>query len=814
MIRIKNISSLLFLFIIWNCSIAQNLMVNGTVNSNNQIISQAEIIVVETQRKTLTDSLGNFLLYFDKAGNYTISVFKQNFQTEIKRIKITSKNAIIPLNINFDIKPFEQNLSEVTVASKKDNNFGISQLKSVEGTAIYAGKKSEVIDMDNVAANKATNNSRQIYAKVAGLNIWENDGAGIQLGIGGRGLNPNRVSNFNTRQNGYDMSADALGYPESYYSPPAEAIERIEIVRGAASLQYGTQFGGFINFKLKDGNENKKLELISRQTVGSFGFFNTFNSIGGKSGKWKYYTFYQYKTGNGWRENSEFNVQTAHANLRYQINPKMEIGVEYTYMHYLAHQAGGLTDRKFQEDPQQSIRDRNWFQVDWNLAAINYNYKINDRTTLNSRTFSLVAGRDALGFLGSINRVDPLGERNLLKDDFTNFGSEVRLIHRYDFIKNTSIILVGARYYHGFTDRKQGNGSDGNDANFSYLRPNNLEHSDYDFPSQNVALFAENIFYLSKKWSVTPGLRFEYIDTRSKGYYKVKSTDLAGNILFENNIQDNRNNNRNFILAGIGTSYKTDENLEYYANFSQNYRSINFNDMRIVNPNAKVDPNLKDETGYSADIGLRGNYKGIIYFDFSAFLLSYNNRIGSILVQDQKLFNYYQLRTNISDSKSYGIETFFEVDLFKLTKINKPNQRLSVFSNFSLMDAKYINSENSAIDGNKVELVPPIIFKTGISYTYKRLKLNYQFSYTQEHFTDATNSISTAEAVNGIIPSYSVMDFTASYQFKKYFSLSSGINNLLNSYYFTRRAAGYPVRNYSCRTKKFIFNTPIQIINN
>jgi Fe(3+) dicitrate transport protein len=142
----------------------------------------------------------------------------------------------------------------------------------VEGTTINAGKKSEVIVLDDINANTATNNSRQIFSKVAGLNIWENDGAGIQLGIGGRGLSPNRVTNFNTRQNGYDLSADALGYPESYYSPPAELTDRIEILRGASSLQYGTQFGGLINFKLKDGPTDKPFEFTSRETGGSWGF--------------------------------------------------------------------------------------------------------------------------------------------------------------------------------------------------------------------------------------------------------------------------------------------------------------------------------------------------------------------------------------------------------------------------------------------------------------------------------------------------------------------------------------------------------------
>ena len=57
------------------------------------------------------------------------------------------------------------------------------------------------------------------------------------------------------------MSADALGYPESYYSP-MEA-EKIEIIRGAASIQYGPQFGGLVNFILHKGSEDKPLEVAS-----------------------------------------------------------------------------------------------------------------------------------------------------------------------------------------------------------------------------------------------------------------------------------------------------------------------------------------------------------------------------------------------------------------------------------------------------------------------------------------------------------------------------------------------------------------------
>src|SRR5580704_10851530 len=201
--------------------------------------------------------------------------------------------------------------------------FGITRLKDVDGAGIYSGKKSEVIVLKDITANTATNNSRQIYSRVAGLNIYENDGgAGTQLAIGGRGLDPNRVSNFNTRQNGYDISADALGYPESYYTPPAEVLDRIEVVRGAASLQYGTQFGGIINFRMRTGPDSAKAQIVTRLTRGSFGFINTSTGIGGTIGRLNYYAFYQHKSGNGWRPNSQFNVNTGYLAATWQATNK------------------------------------------------------------------------------------------------------------------------------------------------------------------------------------------------------------------------------------------------------------------------------------------------------------------------------------------------------------------------------------------------------------------------------------------------------------------------------------------------------------
>ena len=85
-----------------------------------------------------------------------------------------------------------------------------------------------------------------------------------------------------------------------------------------------------------------------------------------------------------------------------------------------------------------------------------------------------------------------------------------------------------------------------------------------------------------------------------------------------------------------------------------------------------------------------------------------------------------------------------------------------------------------------------INFKTGLNISYKKIKTNIQSTYLSSQFTDASNSInSDLSGVIGIIPSYTVLDLSFSYSDKR-FKFEASINNILNDYYFTKRATGYP----------------------
>ncbi|MDB5136947.1 MAG: hypothetical protein JWP37_3550 [Mucilaginibacter sp.] len=754
-------------------------------------VSNATIALKGTSLAAASDTTGNYQLRAVPQGKYSLTVSVVGYKPISKDLKVNSS-----LIVNVQLADSIQQLQTVAIKAGKEPTFGVTRLRAVEGTTINAGKKSEVVVLDDITANKATNNTRQIYSKVAGLNIWENDVAGLQLGIGGRGLNPNRVTNFNMRQNGYDISADALGYPESYYTPTAEMTDRIEVLRGASSLQYGTQFGGLINYKLKEGPADKPFELTANETAGSWGFWNTSTSVGGTDGKLQYYAFFQHKQGDGWRPNSEFNANVGYTSLTYKATDKFSITLQYTHEDYLAHQPGGLTDAEFAVAPRQSIRARNWFKINWNLGAVLLNYRINDNLTFNSRFFGLIAGRYAIGDLDLINRIDVGADRDLYKDKYTNYGNESRLLYTYKINNEPQNLLVGIRYYKGHTTREQGLGNDGStgnptDFNYGSAQTDLNAYSHYTFPNDNVALFAENIFRLTSKFSMIPGLRFEDIVTKADGNYSIVNTDQAGNVIFNEPVHDVKNNSRHFVIGGIGLSYYQNEALQFYGNISQNYRAINFNDLYSIAKATQVNPNLKDETGYSADIGLRGNITSVFNYDVSLFMIHYNNRIGTIEASDAS-FNTFRYRTNIAASRNLGLESFAELELLHFINGGNKDAKLSVFSNLALINARYVNSANPAFNNKKVELAPDVVFKTGLTYKNKRFSASYQVAYTSSQFTDATNAVLTADAVDGLVPAYTVMDLSASYKLSKTFSLSGTVNNLANKMYFTRRADSYP----------------------
>ncbi|MGI9527466.1 MAG: TonB-dependent receptor domain-containing protein [Weeksellaceae bacterium] len=785
-----------FLFFLLSISLQAQYTLQGTVKAieNNTPIQGVELFL--DAQSTTSSGNGAFTFHNISEGTYTLHAYAEGFQLFEEPIYIAQNTEYHIL-----LEPVVV-LSNVEAKAQEKKVFNLRRMKDVEGTTILAGKKNEVVLVDQLTANLATNNARQIYSQVVGLNIFDYNDGGLQLGVGGRGLDPNRTANFNTRQNGYDISADVLGYPESYYTPPAEALSEVQIIRGAASLQYGTQFGGLINFKFKEPIKNKPLEFKTRNTIGSYDLFTTFNSISGTSGKFGYYAFFNYKKGNSFRPHSDFESYNYFVHLNYQLAQRTTLSAEFTHFGYLAHQPGGLTDNQFYTNPNFSNRARNWFRVDWNLLNVKLDHEFKNEARFSTQFFGLQSKRKALGFRD--NRVSAIDQENAPRDlilgEFNNWGLESKYLQNYTLGTFNNVFLVGAKYYHAQNEQAQGPGSRKANADFNFDYENSPDYryqSDFKYPNRNLAIFGETIWNVTDQLSITPGFRYEWIKTSAKGNYTEVVTDLGGNTIDKNVYHEEVVKDRDLFLYGLGIGYKQSDAMELYGNYSRNYRSVTFSDIQITSPSFFVAEDISDETGYTIDLGIRGKHSHIFTYDANGFLLVYDNKIGEYYAGQEGGENAGKRgRANIGKAVTYGIESFIDFNLARVFNFESRAYQLHYFLNSTFTESSYSSSKLGVdIKGKKVEFVPTVNIKTGLNFGYKNFSTSLLWTYLSEQFTDATNARqSKNDKIGGIvgeIPAYHIMDFSAGYQYKRY-ALEASINNLLDRSYFVRRASGYP----------------------
>jgi Fe(3+) dicitrate transport protein len=686
-----------------------------------------------------------------------------------------------------DVTDSTKKITDITIvgrSSKKD----IFQLPEVVGTTIYAGKKNALVVLQNVQGNVTTNNMRQVLAKVPGIQIWESDPSGTQIGIAARGLSPNRSWEFNIRQNGYDIAADPFGYPEAYYNPQLQGVQRIEIIRGQGALQYGPQFGGMVNYILRNGSDiNKTLQFETEQTFGSNGLFNSYNAIGGKKNKWNYYGFFDHRQGNGYRKNSKYFTNAGYATATLHATKTLDITAEVMHTHIRSQQAGGLTDAQLQQDRKESFRSRNWFDIKWTTPALIINYNINAHTIWNTKLNATLGDRNSVGYLQSILLTDSINPatgtyntRTPQVDYYRNYALESRIITNYYIGSIQNTISGGIKLYSGTTQRKaDGKGTTGSNYDMTLTEP---YKRDISFNSKNAAVFVENIVRLNKKFIIIPGLRYEWLEGAANGR---NSVDANNNPIYLQDIT----RSRNFLLLGLAAEYHTTASTEFYANYAQAYRPIQFANLQAAPTTDVVDPNLTDSKGYNIDFGYRGTVKNYLQFDISTYYLQYGNRTGAITPTGAS----YRLITNVGTSHSKGVETFVEFNPIKALQ-RKTDWELSIFTSYSYTHAKYSNNHKDAnTKGKYLENTPQNIMRGGISVGYKKLLFTTQVSYTDKAYADANNTVTAStNGQNGVIPSYTITDLTVSYPFKKILTIKAGINNLTDEVYFTRRAGGYP----------------------
>ncbi len=777
-----------FLFINGNTGFAQDKLrqIKGLVkNEMGAGIEGISVIILESNQGTITDETGLFLISNIKLKKITIEFSGTGYRT--KSIPINPQNP--GHEINIVLEKYITEMAAVRIWGKNDPQSSVQRMADVTGTFLTAGKKNEIINISNADANLALKTGRQFFAKVPGVFVYDMDGSGNQVNISTRGLDPHRSWEFNIRHNGVITNSDMYGYPASHFSPPMESIERVELIRGTAALQYGAQFGGMINYISKKPDSTKPVSYENMTTVGSFGLFSTYNALSGTSGKWSYSGYFSKRISKGYRKNASSDFDGQFISIAYQANKKLLVKAELGHSKYIYQLPGPLNDSMFLKDPRQSTRSRNWYSPDIYVPSLSAEWKLGSKTLIQFAISGVFGTRNSVQFIGFADAKDTISSvtnqyknRQVDIDRFNSLTAEARIRHNYTLGKVKSVLSAGIQYMHNDMHRRQqGKGTTGSDYDLSLVTPG--WGRDLQFKTKNLALFAENIFYLNNALSISPGVRMETGETNMTGvisYYDSAKLPLSIKHMFP--------------LFGISTQYRLNENSRLYAGFGQAYRPVIFKDVIPASSLDVINPNLKDAYGYNFEAGVNGKWKGLFSYDASYFHLHYNNRIGSMVLEDAN-GNSYNYRTNTGNSVTDGLELFLEAVPFK----GKDNFSVSVFTSTAWMNARYtsasvvIGNKNIDISGNKLESVPTWISRNGLRLFYKNISSSLQYSFVSETFSDPFNTkMPSSNGSKGPVPSYGLWDIDASMHFLKYFQIKLGVNNFLDKQYFTKRPTFYP----------------------
>jgi len=684
-------------------------------------------------------------------------------------------------------------LPEVVVQAESESDEIVQGrfLPAVQGTRILSGKKNTVIDLDELPP-VINNNYRQALSQTPGLLLSEETTPLVSIGY--RGLDPSRVQYTQVLKDGIPIHADQFGYPEAYYTPPLDTVDRIEFLRGGASLMYGPQPGGALNFITHRPRLDRPFSFGTINTVGSDNFYSNFSYFDGTSDRVGYYGYYNRRQGDGFREqNSAFQLNAGL--LKLVIDGDKDSRFVLTLEGYEEEhgEPGGLTlatgpgTVNYNQNRDAASRYNDIFELKRYFGSLAWEKDFSEQTkmtmTLWGVNYSRYSSRQRGGGFGTLPTGPDADTTSVEEQRFYTVGFETRLRHDYEAFGGEHTIAGGFQVYHTDSPREDRRGHS------AAARGGSLR-TDTDRETWYAPVFLENRFHWGAL-SITPGVRFENIWQKVQEHRNLDKTG-AGTPLADSE------DHETVPLFGLGISYEVAKKVELYANVSQSYRPKIFT-QAVPNTSTSIVPqDLEESKAWQYEIGFRGNPRPWVTWDMSGFLLDFDDQIGTIALPGG-----LSTVANVGRAQHLGVEASLEVDLIGLadefrgtaapaptgkdSKVVAPAEQslverfgsLSLYANAMLLDAEFVSGP---LDGFTPRQAPDYIVRAGAIYRWQdRVKVAFLGTFVGDAYADDAN---TAER---FIPSYMVWDLTAEAKvYKDIVSIHAGINNVFDEDYYSR----------------------------
>jgi Fe(3+) dicitrate transport protein len=671
------------------------------------------------------------------------------------------------------------------------------------------GRTPELLDRVPGSANIVTTSNLQqlapitgneIFRTVTGLHAVDEEGVGLRLNLGVRGLNPDRSRNILMLEDGVPISLAPYGEPEMYYTPSIDRMARLEVLKGSGSILFGPQtIGGVINYITADPPTEPSGSINTR--IGGDGFFTTLLKYGTTSGNVGAQVNLLRRQANEIATTS-FRISDLSSKFRFILGKQSSLGVKLSAYDETSNSTYvGLTQTMYDGGeyftriaPDDELIIRRYagsatydyvFAPDITLRTTVFGYTTSrnwrrqefGRTISTTNRTGVVFG-DSTVVNGAIYMRNQTGNRNR---QFEVAGIEPRFAMTYQLGEMRNELDLGFRFLYERAFEQLINGTTYNSSSGN-MRDDEIR------TGYARSAFVQNRLFLTNRLVISPGVRFEsfsYDRTIMRGQFgsSVRDTSIiAGSDLFQ-------------VIPGLGISYQLGEGSSVFAGVHRGFAPPRIKDA-VTSTGQALE--LDAELSWNYEVGSRYTPSTGIQIELTGFLLDFSNQIIPVSLSSGGTGTGL---VNGGRSRHIGAEAGCSIDFGRMfaseyAVILNTN---ATFVRASYSADRFITQAGNQVNvkGNSLPYAPKMLVSSSLAFIAPfGGSIQITGNYVAKQFTDELGTVAaTANGLTGEIPSYLIMDFSARYAIIPLNSaLSLSVKNVFDKRYIaSRRPEGIKV---------------------
>lgn len=748
----------LFLFAVISIAAVSASAQSGTslvkvkaIDTNGASISAAEITVSDqaTRRSVsgVADVSGIYQAINVKSGNYIITVKAAGFEAAVKEVGISADEEIL-----FILEPAQVAVS-VMVASSYLAGTGES-LNEVPGSI-------DRINRQTLETARVLNFSEALR-KVAGVNVRDEEGFGLRPNVGIRGTNPTRSTKVLFLEDGVPLAYAPYGDNASYYHPPIERYESIEVLKGSSQIAFGPQtIAGVINYLTPNPTEKPSFSVTL--AGGNRSYLNGSFIGSGTIGTTGIFTHYTRKQGDGSRENLNSKLNDVTTKIVHSLNERNALTFKVSYYGEDSNVTySGLTTAEYAADPRSNPFQNDFFYGDRFGLSLSHSAVFSSKASLTTNAYFNKFDRDwwrqssNSGQRPNRLNVDPdchgmaqlnttCGNEGRLRS-YDTYGIEPRFTLNYDSgTRFRGELLAGVRLHQEKQHRRQLNGDLPNSRTGVAAELNNRSN----FAQSG---FAQNRFIIGR-FSITPGVRVERIE--------IYRENLLANPLARGRAAVNA------VIPGIGFACSRLPRTTIFAGVHKGFSPPRAEDI-ISNTGGVVELDAEESWNYEA--GVRTNPLTGLRFEGTFFRLDYKNQI----VPASLAGGVGSLLTNGGRTLQQGMEFGVGLDTGSIIKSRHNVYFRGAFTWLQTAEFRGVRlssvTPTIAVTGNRLPYTPEAQATYSIGYSHtKGFDAFVENVFLSNQFSDDLNTITPiANGQRGIIDSQDHWNATVNYKVERW----------------------------------------------